>query len=112
MNRRASTPNGINYRKIIGVEREVTKNGNAVWTCHFEKGGQTWVFASDLTWLMASSGKATSISFLAAGKVSPQGLVFKAMIIKVECVAVFADSAHGGVVETGGAIASYFQRDC
>ena len=69
-------------------------------------------FSRALATLMASSGKATSISFLAASKSSPQGLVFKAMIIKVECVAVFADSAHGGGVETGGAIASYFQRDC
>ena len=33
------------------------------------------------------------------------------MIIEIERAAVFADGAHSGVVETGIAIASYFQRN-
>ena len=49
--------------------------------------------------------------FLAAGKVSPQGLVFKAMIIKVERAAVFADRARSGVVEALCALAFDFNSD-
>ena len=36
---------------------------------------------------------------------SPQGLVFKAVFVKIECAAVFADRAQGGIVEAFCALA-------
>ena len=56
-------------------------------------------------------GTAASISFLAAGISGPQSLVFKAVIIKVERAAVFADGAHGGIVKALCALAVDLNRD-